>query len=58
MPVRLTTLEFKLLTYLTRNEGRMICKQELFEKVWEDSFTGDGTLNVHIRKLQEAIEWE
>ncbi len=58
MPVRLTTLEFKLLTYLIRNEGRMICKQELFEKVWEDSFTGDSTLNVHIRKLQEAIEWE
>lgn len=58
MPVRLTALEFKLLAYLIRNEGRMIPKQELFEKVWEDSFTGDGTLNVHIRKLREAIERE
>ncbi len=58
MPVRLTALEFKLLAYLIRNEGRMIPKQELFEKVWEDSFIGDGTLNVHIRKIREAIERE
>ena len=31
-------------------------KRELFEKVWEDKFTGDGTLNVHIRKIREAVE--
>ena len=24
--------------------------------MWEDKFTGDGTLNVHIRRLREAIE--
>ncbi len=58
VPVRLTSLEFKLLAYLIQNAGRMISKQELFEKVWEDKFTGDGTLNVHIRKIREAIEEE
>ena len=57
-PVKLTALEFKLLAYLIRNEGRVIPKHELFEKVWEDKFTGDGTLNVHIRKIREAIERE
>lgn len=57
-PVKLTSLEFKLLTYLIHHAGRVISKQELFEKVWEDRFTGDGTLNVHIRKLREAIERE
>lgn len=56
--VKLTSLEFKLLAYLIQNEGRMISKQELFEKVWSDKFTGDGTLNVHIRKIREAIERE
>ena len=56
--VHLTSLEFKLLAYLVRNENRVISKQELFENVWEDKFTGDGTLNVHIRKLREAIERE
>ncbi len=54
--VKLTTLEFRLLSYLMENKGRVISKKELFEKVWEDKFTGDGTLNVHIRRLREAIE--
>lgn len=57
-PVKLTSLEFKLLTYLMQNANRVISKQELFEKVWEDKFTGDGTLNVHICKIREAIERE
>ena len=54
--VKLTSLEFKLLTYLIKNENRVVSKQELFEKIWEDKFTGDGTLNVHIRKIREAVE--
>ncbi len=54
--VKLTALEFRLLTYLIENKGKVISKKELFEKVWEDKFTGDGTLNVHIRRLREAIE--
>lgn len=58
MPIKLTSLEFKLLVYLIQNTGRVISKQELFEKVWEDKFTSDGTLNVHIRKIREAIEQE
>ncbi len=55
-PVKLTALEFKLLSYLIQNENRVVSKRELFEEVWEDRFTGDGTLNVHIRKIREAIE--
>lgn len=57
-PVKLTSLEFKLLSYLIKNGNKVISKQELFEEVWEDKFTGDGTLNVHIRKIREAIERE
>lgn len=57
-PVKLTALEFKLLSYLIQNKNRAVSKQELFEKIWEDKFTGDGTLNVHIRKIREAIERE
>lgn len=54
--VKLTALEFKLLAYLIRNENKVVSKQELFDNVWEDKFTGDGTLNVHIRRIREAIE--
>lgn len=55
-PVKLTALEFKLLAYLMRNENKVVSKQEIFDKVWEDKFTGDGMLNVHIRKIREAIK--
>ena len=57
-PVKLTMLEFRLLAYLARNKDRVVPKQELFEKVWEDRITGDGTLNVHVRRIREAIELE
>ena len=53
---QLKTLEYKLLTYLVKNKDRVISKEELFQKVWEDSITGDNTLNVHIRRLREKIE--
>ena len=54
--VKLTAQEFKLLAYLIKNENKVVSKRELFENVWKDKFTGDGTLNVHIRKIREAIE--
>ena len=54
--VKLTSLEFKLLTYLVSNAKRLITKEELFKNVWNDGWTSDGTLNVHIRKIREAIE--
>ncbi len=53
---RLTSLEFKLLKYMTENSDRLITKTELFDNVWNDKFTGDGTLNVHVRKLRQEIE--
>lgn len=54
--LKLTALEYKLLTYLITNPKRLVTKEELFEHVWKDKFTSDGTLNVHIRKIREAIE--
>lgn len=53
---RVTSLEFKLLYYLIENKNRLVTKDELFENVWNDKYTTDGTLNVHIRKIREAIE--
>lgn len=54
--IKLTSLEFKLLKYLMDNNGKLVTKNELFKNVWNDKFTQDGTLNVHIRKLREQIE--
>ena len=53
---KVTSLEFTLLAYLIENKNRLVTKTELFDNVWKDKFTSDGTLNVHIRKLREAVE--
>lgn len=54
--VHLKAMEYKLLCYLVQNRERVIPKEELFNKVWEEVITGDGTLNVHIRHLREKLE--
>ncbi len=54
--IKMTSLEFKLLSYLISNSDKLISKNELFDNVWNDKYTTDGTLNVHIRKIRELIE--
>ena len=54
--IKLKAMEYKLLTDLATHKNRTITKVELFQKVWGDAITGDGTLNVHIRRLREKIE--
>ena len=54
--ITLKAMEFKLLAYLMKNKNRVITKDEIFRKVWEDVITTDNTLNVHIRYLREKIE--
>ncbi len=54
--VQLKAKEFSLFQYLYENKNNIVTKEQLFNKVWGDSFFSDGTLNVHIRKLREKIE--
>jgi two-component system response regulator RegX3 len=54
--VDLKPMEFKLLSHLMKNSGRVITKDELFRKVWEESITSENTLNVHVRRLREKLE--
>lgn len=56
VPLKLKTMEYKLLKFLIQHKNRVIPKEELFTGVWGDAFVGDGTLNVHIRHLREKIE--
>ena len=55
-PIKIKPMELKLLLYLIENQGRRITKDELLEKVWENTFIGEGTLSVHIRHLREKLE--
>ena len=54
--IELKAKEFRLLSCLFENRNTIVTKERLFQEVWGDSFSSDGTLNVHIRKLREKIE--
>lgn len=54
--VPLKTMEDKLLRYLVSRTGEVVTKAELFEHVWEEPITSDGTLTVHIARVRAKIE--
>jgi len=54
--VELTSIEHKLLLYLSKNKNRAVSKDEIFLNVWGESIIGDNALNVHIRHLREKLE--
>ncbi|HBF89054.1 MAG TPA: DNA-binding response regulator [Bacteroidales bacterium] len=48
--------EFELLIYLSSKPERVFTRDEIMAKVWDDnSFVGDRTIDVHIRRLREKI---
>ena len=54
--ISLKAMEYKMLRYLLENRNRVVTKDELLQKVWNNEFIGEGTLSVHIRHLREKIE--
>ena len=55
--VRLTYVEFEILTALARSPGRVFSRSQLLDRVWGDSAYRDPrTVDVHIRHLREKLE--
>jgi len=56
--IKLSHLEFNLLKYFAQNNGRVIGRQELYEKVWGE-FDGDfmfsKTVDVYIGYLRKKL---
>ena len=53
----LTPKEFELLRYLVINQGRVLSRDLLLEKIWGYEYAGDTrTVDVHIRRLRKKIE--
>jgi two-component system response regulator RegX3 len=49
--------EFELLEFLLRNEGRVLTRAQLIDRVWGGDYYGDTkTLDVHIKRLRSKIE--
>lgn len=54
--VRLTRKELRLLEELARNEGRVMLREVLLDRIWGLTYYGDSrTLDVHIRRLRQKL---
>jgi two-component system response regulator RegX3 len=55
--INLPLKEFELLEFLLRNEGRVLTRGQLIDRVWGGDYYGDTkTLDVHIKRLRSKIE--
>jgi two-component system response regulator RegX3 len=55
--VSLPLKEFDLLELLMRNNGRVLTRGQLIDRVWGSDYVGDTkTLDVHIKRLRSKIE--
>ena len=56
-PVKLALKEFELLELLLRNNGRVLTRGQLIDRVWGPDYVGDTkTLDVHVKRLRAKIE--
>ena len=55
--IRLTSTEFRLLSFLVSKDSRVYSRAELITHVWENNENVDErTVDVHIRRLRRALE--
>ena len=56
-PVRLLHMEFRLLEFLMRNQGEVMTRRIIFERVWGYYFDpGANLISVHIARLRKKID--
>ena len=55
-PVTLTYKEFELLSYLLRNEGIVLTREKIMERVWGFDYEGESrTVDMHIKSLRQKL---
>ncbi|MGZ0153262.1 response regulator transcription factor [Kribbella sp. WER1] len=56
-PVRVSPTEFRLLTYLMENAGRVVSKAQILEQVWRYDFNGDTSIvDTYISYLRRKVD--
>ena len=54
--IHLGPIEFRLLHYLCKNQGRVFSRDQLLDNVWgNDVYVEQRTVDVHIRRLRKAL---
>lgn len=49
--------EFSILQYLMENQGRVVTRAMLTERIWDYSFvSGSNVIDVHVKRLREKID--
>ncbi len=52
--VKLTPIEYRILLFLVRNQGRVFSINQIYESIWEEeAIAADNTVAVHIRHIRE-----
>lgn len=56
--LELTALEYKLLSLLMQNAGKVVTRELIFEKIWDVSgnFVNDNTLTVYIKRIRKKLD--
>ncbi len=54
--VKMTPIEFKILTLLMKNPGRVFSAEEIYERVWNEKAINTDTIMVHVRNIRDKIE--
>ena len=55
-PVKMTSIEYKILLLLMKNPGRVFSAEEIYERVWNERAINTDTIMVHVRNIREKIE--
>ena len=56
--LELIALEYKLLSLLMQNAGKVVTRELIFEKIWDVSgnFVNDNTLTVYIKRIRKKLD--
>lgn len=54
--IKVTPMEFKILTLLMKNAGIVFSADEIYEQVWNEQAINTDTIMVHVRNIREKIE--
>jgi DNA-binding response OmpR family regulator len=56
--IEITKREAQIIQFFAENPNRVISREELYEKIWDDQFSdfGTRTVDMHIAKLRSKIE--
>jgi DNA-binding response OmpR family regulator len=55
VPIRFTRREFDLMLHLTEHAGICFTRRQLLRSVWGHEFSGERTVDVHIRRIRVKL---